>query len=147
MLIKNNYFHILARGIIIDYDHILVVKAKNANNTFLPGGHSDFNENLRMTLEREIMEEMGIHCIVNNYIGCIENQWLENGINNQEINHVFIVNGINKEMEIKSKENHLEIFWIKIDEMEKNNLLPISMREIVKEIKNNDYSTKYFAEF
>ena len=38
---EKSYFHILARGIIIDSDYILVAKAKNANNTFLPGGQSE----------------------------------------------------------------------------------------------------------
>jgi hypothetical protein len=38
------YFHILSRGIIIDDDYILVAKAKNADNTFLPGGHLEFKK-------------------------------------------------------------------------------------------------------
>jgi ADP-ribose pyrophosphatase YjhB (NUDIX family) len=128
----------LARGIIIDDDYILIAKAKNANNTFLPGGHLEFDENLKKTLKREIMEEMSINCIIDEYIGCIENQWVENNIVNQKINHLFNVNGINKEMEIKSKENHLEFYWIKIDDMKKENLLPESIRKMVKSIYKNN---------
>jgi 8-oxo-dGTP pyrophosphatase MutT (NUDIX family) len=124
---ENIYFHILARGIIIDVDYILVAKAKNANNIFLPGGHLEFNENLKRALHREIMEEIGINCIIDEYIGCIENQWTENNIINQEINHLFMVKGIKKQMEIKSKEKHLEFHWIKINDMEKENLLPYSI--------------------
>ncbi|MDR2942393.1 MAG: NUDIX domain-containing protein [Treponema sp.] len=133
-----NYFHILARGIIIDSDYILVAKAKNADNTFLPGGHLEFNENLKKALEREISEEMGINCNIGEYIGCVENKWIDNNIINQEINHVFMINGINKQIEIKSKENHLDIYWIKINDMEKENLLPISMRKIIKSIYKKD---------
>ena len=53
-----------------------------------------------------------------------------------------------KNMNIKSKENHLEIYWLKIcdDEMEKENLLPYSMREIIKNIKNKEYGIKYISE-
>jgi ADP-ribose pyrophosphatase YjhB (NUDIX family) len=134
---ENSYFHILARGIIIDNDYILVAKAKNANNTFLPGGHLEFNENLKKTLAREIKEEMGINCIVGEYIGCIENQWNEKNIVNQEINHIFLINGINKQMEIKSKEEHLNFYWIKTNDVEKENLLPYSIRTIVESIYNN----------
>jgi ADP-ribose pyrophosphatase YjhB (NUDIX family) len=149
--VKENNIHILARGIIMDSDYILVVRAKNANNTFLPGGHLEFNENLKKTLEREIMEEIGIKCNVGEYIGCVENQWTENKIVNQEINHIFMVDGIKKEMEIKSREDNLEIYWIKIGYMEKENLLPKSMRTIIKEIYmgimfDKDKETYYFSE-
>ena len=135
---EKSYFHILARGIIIDSDYILVAKAKNANNTFLPGGHLEFNENLKKTLEREIMEEVGVNCNTKEYIGCVENQWIENNIINQEINHVFMVGGINKNMEINSKENHLEIYWIKINDIEKENLLPVSMRKMIEGVYKNN---------
>jgi len=149
MLNENNkIFHVLARGIIIDDGYILVAKLKNGNNTFLPGGHLEFNENLKQALERELFEEIGIKGNIEEYIGCLEAKWMENNIYNQEINHIFIVNGINKNMNIKSKENHLEIYWLKIcdDEMEKENLLPYSMREIIKNIKNKEYGIKYISE-
>ena len=149
MLNENNkIFHVLARGIIIDDGYILAAKLKNGNNTFLPGGHLEFNENLKQALERELFEEIGIKGNINEYIGCLEAKWMENNIYNQEINHIFIVNGINKNMNIKSKENHLEIYWLKIcdDEMEKENLLPYSIREIVKNIKNKEYGLKYISE-
>lgn len=89
---------------------------------------------------------MGISCNIGEYIGCIENKWTENNNLNQEINHIFMVNGINKETEIKSKEEHLEIYWIKIDDMEKENILPYSMREIIKNIHNKTYEIKYISE-
>jgi 8-oxo-dGTP pyrophosphatase MutT (NUDIX family) len=145
---KNNVFHILARGIVIDGDYILVAKLKNGNNTFLPGGHLEYNENLKKALEREIFEEIGINCVIGEYIACLEAQWVENENFNQEINHIFMVNGINKNMEIKSLENHLDIFWIKIceEEMEKENLLPYSMRTIVKNIHNKNNRINYISE-
>ena len=143
---RNNQFHILARGIIIDNDYILVAKAKNADNTFLPGGHLEFNENLKKALEREIIEEIGINCMIEEYIGCIESQWIENKTINQEINHIFIVTGINKKMEIKSKEDHLKIYWIKIDDVEKENLLPYSMRTIIQNIYDKNNRINYLSE-
>jgi 8-oxo-dGTP pyrophosphatase MutT (NUDIX family) len=144
----NNIFHTLARGIVIDGDYILVAKLKNGNNTFLPGGHLEFKENLKQALEREIYEEIGIKGIIGDYIGCLEAQWTDNNGYNQEINHIFIVNGINKNMEIKSKENHLEIFWLKISEveMEEENLLPYSMRKIVNNVYNKNNGIYYISE-
>ena len=143
---EKSIFHILARGIILDSDYILVARAKNADNTFLPGGHLNFNENLKKALCREILEEIGINCTVDEYIGCVESQWAENNINNQEINHIFIVSGINKNMDIKSKEEHLDIYWINIKDMEKENLLPYSMRTIIENIFNKNNKINYISE-
>jgi ADP-ribose pyrophosphatase YjhB (NUDIX family) len=135
---ENKCFHVLVRGIIMDKEHILVAKAKNSDNTFLPGGHLEFNENLRKSLAREMMEEMGIDCMIGEYVGCIENQWTENNIVNQEINHIFIVDGVNRRIEVKSKESHLEFYWIKIADMKTENLLPESMRTIIGGIYKNN---------
>jgi ADP-ribose pyrophosphatase YjhB (NUDIX family) len=142
----NRYFHVLVRGIIIDSGYLLVAHAKNADNTFLPGGHLEFNESLKKALAREVKEEIGIDCIIDEYIGCIEAQWNDNDIDgskgkdikNQSIDHIFTIKGLNKQMEIKSKENHLEFYWIKINEMDKENLLPNSMRKIVESVYNNN---------
>ena len=121
-------------------------RAKNADNTFLPGGHLEFYEDLKRALYREIMEETGISCTVDQYIGCVEKQWTESNINNHEINHVFLVNGINRNMEIKSKEEHLDIYWINLNNMEKENLLPYSMRTIIEKILSNNNSIEYISE-
>jgi ADP-ribose pyrophosphatase YjhB (NUDIX family) len=145
-IMEKRYFHILARGVIIDGDYILVAKDKNADNTFLPGGHLEFNENLKQALKREIKEEFGNDCSVDEYIGCIETQWNDNEIDpingkdivNQSVDHIFMINGINKQMEIKSKENHLNFYWIKINDIEKENLLPKPMRKIVESIYNGN---------
>ena len=65
---------------IIDDGYILVAKLKNGNNTFLPGGHLEFNENLKQALERELFEEIGIKGNINEYIGCLEAKWIEDNI-------------------------------------------------------------------
>ena len=83
---ENKCFHILSRGIIIDGDYILIARAQNTHNTFLPGGHLEF------------------------------------------------------------KENHLELCWIKISEMEKENLLPYSMRKIIENIHKRNNTLNYFSE-
>ena len=41
-------------------------------------------------------------------------------------------------MEINSKENHLEFYWIKINDIEKENILPISMRKMIEGIYKNN---------
>jgi hypothetical protein len=40
-------------------------------------------------------------------------------------------------MKIQSKENHLDFYWIKINDMDKENLLPVSVRKIVEGVYKN----------
>jgi hypothetical protein len=41
-------------------------------------------------------------------------------------------------MTYKTNENHFYFFWIKINDMDKENLLPVSMRKIVEGVYKND---------
>ena len=135
---------ILARGIIFDKNKFLV--CKNSTNTFLPGGHLEFLDDLKETLRREIQEELGIECVVNNYIGCVECIWEEKNISHQEIDHIFIVNGIHEKDEIQSKENHIKFYWIEAKDMEKENFLPKSMRKIIENMFANKNQIEYYSE-
>jgi ADP-ribose pyrophosphatase YjhB (NUDIX family) len=144
--VENKTFklHILARGIIKDGSKLLV--CKNNTNTFLPGGHLEFGENLTKTLEREINEELGLECIVEKYIGCMESIWEEENIYNQEINHIFLVKGITQKNEMKSKEKHIKFFWIEVKDMEKENFLPKLMRDVIINIFNGSNEAQYYSD-
>jgi ADP-ribose pyrophosphatase YjhB (NUDIX family) len=144
--VENKTFklHILARGIILDKNKLLV--CKNSTNTFLPGGHLEFMDDLEKTLKREIFEEMGLECEVSDYIGCVECIWEENNIYHQEIDHIFQINGINEQTLIKSKEKHIEFYWINIEDMEKENFLPISVRKIIMNKYNGKTGLQYYSE-
>jgi ADP-ribose pyrophosphatase YjhB (NUDIX family) len=144
--VENKVFklHILARGIIKDGSKLLV--CKNNTNTFLPGGHLEFNENLTMALEREVNEELGLECIVEKYIGCMESIWEERNTYNQEINHLFLVKGITQRDEIKSKEKHIKFCWIEVEDMEKENFLPKLMRNVIINIFHGNKEPQYYSD-
>lgn len=45
-------YHVLARGVIVSSDYILVAHCIGMDNTFLPGGHVEFNEGNRNAASR-----------------------------------------------------------------------------------------------
>ena len=137
---QNSKYHVLARALIIDNGYILVAHCKGMDNTFLPGGHVEFREGVRTTLSREIMEELGQGSIVKDYLGCVEAQFDLSEIYHQEINHLFIVDlpNINRNENPESMEDHLEFYWIPIEQMEEHNLQPHPVREIVKRYVNKE---------
>ena len=84
--------HCLARAIIIEDDTILLAHEKQSPNTFLPGGHVEFGDSLISTIERELVEELGLECTVGQYLGAIEHSWSRDSVQHFEINHFFKVN-------------------------------------------------------
>jgi 8-oxo-dGTP diphosphatase len=137
---QNQKYHVLARGVILSEGYILVAHCKGMDNTFLPGGHVEFHEGMRTTLSREIKEELGQECIVQEYMGCVEADFNLPNTYHQEINHLFkaLLPNINHELNPESNESHLEFYCISIKEMEQHNLQPYPVRTVIMRYLNNE---------
>ena len=127
-------FHYVARGVIRDGDHILLVRAIGDTMTFLPGGHIEFGESAPVALARELVEEASINANVVEFIGAAENEWFLEGQPQAEINLLFEVEtGLSHRDPVVSNEAHLEFFWVPCEEIELWNLFPESLRALVKQ--------------
>ncbi|MDH5162071.1 NUDIX domain-containing protein [Heyndrickxia oleronia] len=135
-----NPFHHLARAVFINENKILLAQAKGYTNTFLPGGHVEFGESAKETLKREIQEEMGIDCAPDHFLGLIEHKWEKKGILHCEINQLFEVRSSELSLDINppSCEPHISFFWCNIEELEKANLQPYVLRDLIKNYVNGD---------
>ncbi|MFD1178006.1 NUDIX domain-containing protein [Paenibacillus puldeungensis] len=127
-------YHVLARGVFLSGDHLLVAHCIGMDNTFLPGGHVEFHEGIRATLAREIQEELGLASTVKQYLGAVEAEHEEEGVYNQEINHLFIaeLEGVDHTDNPPSQEKHLEFYWIPVSGMEEHNVLPEPVRKVIR---------------
>ncbi|KHT65074.1 hypothetical protein RJ45_03160 [Photobacterium gaetbulicola] len=127
-------FHYVARGLIREGGHVLLVRAIGDNMTFLPGGHIEFGESAPVALARELFEEASINANVGAFIGAAENEWFLNGQPQAEINLLFEVEtGLSHRDPIASNEAHLEFFWVPCEDIECWNLFPESLRQLVKQ--------------
>ncbi|MBP1960986.1 NUDIX domain-containing protein [Paenibacillus aceris] len=135
---KEHKYHVLARGIILSGDCILVAHCIGMDNTFLPGGHIEFREGIRTSLAREIKEELGLESEVKVYLGAVEAEFDQEEVYHQEMNHLFIADipAINHLQNPESKEKHLEFFWIPLNEMETHNLQPYPVRTVIANYLN-----------
>ncbi|MGG6310375.1 NUDIX domain-containing protein [Paenibacillus macerans] len=126
-------YHVLARGVILSGNKLLVAHCIGEDNTFLPGGHVEFHEGTRSSLRREIDEELGLRCEVHGYLGAVEAAYQTYDIYHQEINHLFLVvlSDIDPSINPESKEKHLEFYWIPVADMDKHHLLPHPVRTII----------------
>ncbi|MEY4731850.1 MAG: hypothetical protein RL681_796 [Candidatus Parcubacteria bacterium] len=134
------YFHLRVRGIIRDGEHVLLVRTKGKNYSFLPGGHHEVGETLAQTLVRELREELGVEATVKNYLGVVENGWPQDGEYHYEINHIFAaeVPSLRADAHPTAKEDDLEFFWSRQEEFEKNDLLPVMLRPLISKWMNGD---------
>ena len=126
---------LIVRIIIKRNSKILLCKYKRQEQYFyfLPGGHVEFGDSLVDTIYKELNEEVGLerNQIINiKYKDFLENTYIEESDKHQELNMIFTAD-IGNNLEIKSKESHIEFEWIEISELENINFLPKRIVSII----------------
>jgi 8-oxo-dGTP diphosphatase len=127
-------FHYRVRGVIFKEGQLLVAQMKSATNTFLPGGHVDDGESAPVALVREFQEELGINSSVKSFLGAIENSWVQDNVLQHEVNLIFEVHAsdLSPQNAVASKEDHLDFFWLKLEDFESKNFLPVPARDCIR---------------
>jgi len=134
--------HILARAVITQNNRILLARQKGNDNTFLPGGHLEIGESLLQTLKRELHEETSLDVNIRNYLGVVEAKWVNGDIEHFEINHLFKCHLQNHKGRgrIISSEQHLKFLWVRMDDLDNHNLLPKSLRSMIKNYRKRQFT-------
>ncbi|PFE97802.1 DNA mismatch repair protein MutT [Bacillus thuringiensis] len=106
-------FHHIVRAVMIK-DEKLLVAEYIGHHYFLPGGHVEIGESAENALIRELREELGVLCSIQQFLGVIENQWQDKEVLHHEINHIFEVEsqGLHTDLTPHSSESHLAFHWI-----------------------------------
>ncbi|NLG84592.1 MAG: NUDIX domain-containing protein [Firmicutes bacterium] len=132
-------FHYLARAVITHGDLVLLARQIGASHTFLPGGHIEFGEPAKTALAREIFEETGLSVEVGDFLGAVEAVWEQGGHLNAEVNLIFMtfIPDLDVDTAVGSREGHLEFLWVPRKDVDSYNLLPVSMRKLVKREAHN----------
>ena len=134
--------NIRAAGVIIHNNKILTHKNINNDHYCLPGGRVEIGESSEETIRREIKEELGKDIEITGYIVTIENFF---EMKNKKYHEIFFIHKIefkNKEdknidytmYNVEGKE-YLQYEWIDLNEIDKCNLLPACIKDILKEEK------------
>jgi len=116
---KSASIEVIARGVCIVDDHILLCHGKRSTLTYLPGGHIEFRETARQALEREIAEELGRVSTAGRFLGCCEHAFLQNGEPHAEINLVFelTIPGLAPGAPVEAAEAWIGFRWQPLDEL------------------------------
>lgn len=128
-------FEILVRGVILKEGKILLCKGREKNYWYFPGGHVEFGEKIIDALRREIHEELRSEIKSLTIIGASENIYHLGGEKTHEFNYIFETDL--KQMVNESQEDHLEVKWVKVSDLEEEIIMPQNLKKsIIKWIKN-----------
>ena len=127
-------------------DKVLVHHSLKFSHRALPGGGIAGLETSMETAKRELEEEIGVEIEVENCIAVVENFFEAKGMKQHEVQFVHIAKFKDAEMYKKEtfepaeehKKGKLEFMFIPINELEKYDLKPTCLIDIIKKQKFNE---------
>lgn len=136
---KEKTIEILVRGVCVQNGKLLVCQSKKAANTYLPGGHVEWQEKAAEGLRREIEEELGVKAVIREFLGAVEHTFIQKGKRHCEINLMFRMDipCLSSDNTPEACEHWISFKWIPLSGLGRNHLEPRPLRKLVPEwVKN-----------
>lgn len=119
------FVEVIARGVCVMGNQVLLCVAKQAGITYLPGGHVELGETAREALVREIQEEMGRASEAGKFLGVCEHRFIQKSrltgepIEHTEINLVFELKvvGLSPASALAAQEAWIGFRWCPLAEL------------------------------
>lgn len=126
---------LIARGLHVQENKVLLCRSAGAAHTYLPGGHVEFAEQARAALAREMREELGLDAEAGPFLGGVEHAFLQRGRLHAEVNLVFLlkVRGLDAARPPQALEQGIEFEWGEVSHLGAASLEPRVLRELVPE--------------
>ena len=123
---SRGFVETVARGVCFREGKLLVCRSKGGKSCYLPGGHIEFGELGSEALAREVKEETGAEASVQEFLGVVENSFVQAGKPHSEINLIYRFQ-IAPEVKVAALEPWLEFDWIVPNDLVAAGLLPTSI--------------------
>lgn len=118
---------LIARGLYIRDQRILVCRNLAGGYCYLPGGHVEFGEPAAAALARELQEEIGLEAIIGDLILATEEVFETRGKRHHEVNLVFHVERMQDGL-VRSLEPEIDFDWVDRTQLAEEDLRPASIR-------------------
>lgn len=130
---NTKHIEILVRGVCVKQGKLLVCQGKGSANTYLPGGHVEWNEQAELGLKREILEELGVNARVKEFLGVVEHTFIQKGERHCEINLVFAMSiaALSPDKAPEACEDWIHFKWVPLSALGRNHLEPWPLRKLI----------------
>lgn len=129
--VAGRVIEIVARGVCVKAEKILLCRNRKHGNVYLPGGHVDWGEESRHAVAREWQEELDLPCRTGRFLGVIEQGYEARSGPTSEISLIFEVHcpALSATRNPPSAEDHLAFEWVPLNNLESSGLLPAALVE------------------
>lgn len=130
-------------GILIHDEHVLCQAASEEGFWFLPGGRAELGEPAKVTLLREMQEELGVAVEIGRLLYVVENFFTDANDSWHELGLYFLMTAPANSYFYQSLEtfthvdevgNHLRFDWLPISRLEEFSLYPLVLQKALQQI-------------
>jgi 8-oxo-dGTP diphosphatase len=128
---KAGPIEVIARGVLLRGDSVLLCRNIAGGYFYLPGGHVEFGESAATALEREFLEECGLAVRGRELILVTEAVFTTSSKRHHEVNLVFHVEHVGEpgDGKVASREPEIAFEWHRLSLLRQIDLRPVRIRE------------------
>jgi 8-oxo-dGTP diphosphatase len=123
------------RALIVSAGQVLLARLRVRPVAFLPGGRVEPGESLVDALAREVKEECGAVPERIEYLGAVENLWLEDedGRRIRDLSHFFLVEsvGLDPSAAPRCNDEGVEMYWVPSSQVKHEPVKPESVKRLL----------------
>ncbi len=118
----NEAIEVIARGVLVHDEQILLCRSLAQGYAYLPGGHVEFGESIAEALVREIKEELGVAVEAGEFLGLLEYTFQDGNKRHAELNVLLLLQG--EVGDPRSRESEIAFFWQPLSQLGSITFLP-----------------------
>ena len=125
------HFSLRAAALIIQNNHLLVAKHKDYDCYYTIGGGVHMNEPTEDAVLREILEETGVHAVIDRLVYVLERFYCTDSEHQHELTFFYLISTMDTPIENGSHTDQLSerMHWLPIQDLHKYPLVPEFLRE------------------